>query len=787
MEGKIISIPGRLISDQGGTDPATHLIVTGADSVYDDNYPLVVNGYVECHPTPIENPTGNPHLQGWCEAEMNDSTPTGKYFLTEDTSVTVDKNYYKPIGAKQDEINQQLRTGLSDITAVTITPSGEVITSDPSKIIGQEDGYIPTAKAVGRAIGANFEDSLTSTSTVKGLTANQGRVLNEKKADKNGWYEQFVAGASLSVIGDDTDDKAKFFYRETGDSDDTGGTKHTIERGTATIDTIYGNTIKWNQLALFKDETTSYYTTTKINDCKISLTYATTLENIGFALTNTPIINGHIYYIALKSDFLGVRTATPYIKAYTDTNIYNGVKEIVTATADVVRPFTFRCTVTDGTTINGTLSCVVFDLTAMGIDNLTTTAEVEAWFTQNVGYQDYYPYNAGSLISLKPKKLISTGFNLWDEKWRTGNYGSDGVYQYTNTELCNLNLIPVNGNTTYYFKSVVAFRIYYYDKNGDYITRTGYLDQGIFTTPSNCKYINFNLYNTYGTVYNNNLCINIHDTNTPSKDGTYIPYKQPNEVDLSWIMDIPDPNDSSKKLFPYGLLQSGSVKDEVYKDWVKKNNGYYEDLGIRTYFASAETGNYYFGWAATSVEAGKIGGQKSFNKLPTGVTDVNIVAYGQYNLCVFSVTSGIYTDASEFKAAMNGVSMVYELATPITVTFEEPNTHPMNYEVEPGGTEEFVKADAVLGENEPTSTSLTATITYPLDLLGTIRNLQNNFTTLGALGSAFTSLVNVLNSLLADLEITKRFSVTGSEDYPSTYTFGYAEPESSNSVENESI
>ena len=41
------------------------------------------------------------------------------------------------------------------------------------------------------------------------------------------------------------------------------------------------------------------------------------------------------------------------------------------------------------------------NLTAMGIDNLTTTAEVEEWLSNNIGLLPYYDYTLGTLISFK--------------------------------------------------------------------------------------------------------------------------------------------------------------------------------------------------------------------------------------------------------------------------------------------------------------------------------------------------------------------------------------------------
>ena len=73
-------------------------------------------------------------------------------------------------------------------------------------------------------------------------------------------------------------------------------------------------------------------------------------------------------------------------------------------------------TVTDGLVFTPQL----FDLTQMfgsTIANSMTAAQFEAMFPS-----DYYPYNAGQLISCGPTAVVSTGFNLWDEQWIGNKY-----------------------------------------------------------------------------------------------------------------------------------------------------------------------------------------------------------------------------------------------------------------------------------------------------------------------------------------------------------------------------
>ena len=73
-----------------------------------------------------------------------------------------------------------------------------------------------------------------------------------------------------------------------------------------------------------------------------------------------------------------------------------------------------------------------------------------------------------------------------------------------------------------------------------------------------------------------------------------------------------------------------------------------------------------------------------------------------------------YTDPTVFKNAMNGVKLIYELATPITYTdLQDGNGNPLNprYKVEQGGTEQVLPVNT----STPTTVAPTLTTTYTKD------------------------------------------------------------------------
>lgn len=98
----------------------------------------------------------------------------------------------------------------------------------------------------------------------------------------------------------------------------------------------------------------------------------------------------------------------------------------------------------------------------------------------------------------------AVGFNVWDEEYIVNSQN------YIETK----NYIPVEPETDYYLKTPVApgNGLTFYDKNYNSIS-TRY-NSGLFTTPANCRYIKFGISKSYGTVYNNDICLNISQPDT---------------------------------------------------------------------------------------------------------------------------------------------------------------------------------------------------------------------------------------------------------------------------------
>ena len=128
------------------------------------------------------------------------------------------------------------------------------------------------------------------------------------------------------------------------------------------------------------------------------------------------------------------------------------------------------------------------------------------------------PDNVRPLHAWSGANLTACGVNLWDEEYLEGYYNSSGVFNSQTGQLCTKNKIAVKPNTNYYLGTSINLiptntAICYYDKSGTIINRA-FVGKGVFTTPSNCYYINVNFGSIYGGTYLHDLCVNYPSTDT---------------------------------------------------------------------------------------------------------------------------------------------------------------------------------------------------------------------------------------------------------------------------------
>lgn len=98
------------------------------------------------------------------------------------------------------------------------------------------------------------------------------------------------------------------------------------------------------------------------------------------------------------------------------------------------------------------------------------------------------------------------GKNLFDGKLVAGKYDNDNGNFVLNPNItANLNIVNVKPSTDYYLnrvnlENVIYTRVFFYDNNknylGTFLINANNSGNGVFTTPSNCTYINFQLATT---------------------------------------------------------------------------------------------------------------------------------------------------------------------------------------------------------------------------------------------------------------------------------------------------
>lgn len=345
------------------------------------------------------------------------------------------------------------------------------------------------------------------------------------------------------------------------------------------------------------------------------------------------------------------------------------------------------------------------DLTLMfGAGNEpSTVAEFEALY-----HELDYPYNAGVLKSNDAAALLTDGRNQWDEETRNGYYNDNGEFVANAGWLCCKNPIPAFESTQYYVQSPVPCRVLAYDSGGNFISAIGYYAQSSFTTPAGTRFIKFHILNTYGTTYKNDICINLSD---PSFNGTYEPYWQRVlALRLSELTGIPEGGAEADRvtMFPNGLGGAGSAFDSIFvENGVTKARKTMArvDMGDLSWTYYAESGHEMLRANIEDVKRPSSSLNVANIISPRFITDsyMNIYRHDTQSgaIGVRDDLSGIvvrddaYTDADTFKAAMDGVYLEYELATPIVYTDLQyadgtPFTMPATILVDENGTEKVI-------------------------------------------------------------------------------------------------
>ena len=312
-----------------------------------------------------------------------------------------------------------------------------------------------------------------------------------------------------------------------------------------------------------------------------------------------------------------------------------------------------------------------------------------AWF-KKLFPKPYYAYNAGELMSVNTSAHNTVGFNAFDGIWENGTINSSTGAEESGNYNRSTNYIPVIPNTVYYGgNGNGTFGLRFYDADKGYITNGSVVNgNATFTTPSNAHFLRL----VKSTSVNDDICINLSwDGERDGEYEEYVKHSYPLDDSLT-LRGIPK-LDANNNLYYDG--------DEYESDGAVTRKYGIVDFGTLTWQKgnSGTEGRYRF--SSESL--------RSVIKHTDNVERGNYVISNGLDLCGANVAwlnyDSIYSidtrgdvsvywtkyasaTAAEFKTAMSGVYLVYELATPTTETadaFEEIQKVTPNY-----GTEEFV-------------------------------------------------------------------------------------------------
>ena len=554
-------------------------------------------------------------------------------------------------------------------------------------------------------------------------------TTNTLQVDVNRIYSDFT-------IIPNTPTEQEFTYKKSDEG--------VIEKGVAVIDKVKGNSVVWNQIiakpytfGLTREYTFSaWYNggSRSIND-KGQFIFITNGETtgVGNSLNITPR-NTHKYLLSykVKADIASVCTVYKRQDSGVIANIAEADKwyfvSFIGDNNDTYNYCSYLNTVVAANSPETTVTiddAKVTDLTQMfGAGNEPTT--YEEFLQRKPKVADEYAYNEGTIVNNNIEKVVTTGRNLCPYLEQGTLSVRDGS-ELPNTTRVRTPFIPIS-NKHSYCTMLNKWSIRngcYYDRNKNFIS-LGYpsVSDGVLNSssiPANAAF--------YRLIYS---AQNGTDVVTPSYDvfmfaigdttipiTKYEPYEE-HTLDLSWIKDIKDAE--GVKLFEDGLKSAGTVYDEVKAKVATKRFGVV-DLGSLSWKRDIlSNGNWAF-YNTNAIPSMKYDGSvnmvsvkyqtKKLEQAAAGTYEIDQIVFNKPNKQLFIVDKSI-EQATDFKAAMQGVKLIYELAEPIVVEYDEKN---LTYPVIAGGTEEAIAS-------EP-STPMRASITYGSNTVATILSLMN--------------------------------------------------------------
>ena len=530
-----------------------------------------------------------------------------------------------------------------------------------------------------------------------------------QKANSDGSYENMKVGLAENL--DPTvfiEDVAAYTFRTSGGNNDIGDFEKLSE--------ITGGSLVWNQLVsdnVIHGTIASGTSATDLQSLQLKANHKY-LYNLNLSRQSTGGFENSDYQIVLR--FFG---GAPAIYHF---DLPSRPKVVMVDSTQYSSLTSYTYADTFGGDVTYALN--VFDLTAMfgptiadyiySLEQATAGAGV-AWFRRYFP-NDYYAYCEPHFEHVQVEAHETVGFNQCDEVWEDGTIDIDtGLEQSSTTHRRLKNAIPVV-NATYCIKSNGGAGIRCFSANGKYLGNIAKSSAAAdvvmtFTPLSGTAYIRVVMPKADAELP---CCINLSWDG--SRDGEYEPYdKRSYPLDDVVLRGIPK-IDASGNLYFEG--------DEYTSDGTVTRKYGIVDLGTLSWAwnNSASTGQYY------AVLNNAV--SKSVNAL-LATSKYLISENGAYSgvdkrisfrtNIIWLTDSDIGNSAADsLKTSLDGVYLVYELATPTT---EEAAPYLETQWCNDFGTERFVPASSLTRDVEVPVGHVTK---YPPDLKAKVEMSPNS-------------------------------------------------------------
>lgn len=591
-----------------------------------------------------------------------------------------------------------------------------IIQSSDSSIVLNKDGNYSPSKIT---LSGKYKQGINN------LDDYSGRFKIETTSDNENWITQYTSNTNeknkIYELPISLENKEPYQFRQSGGSLDIGNRED---------DMLVGGSIVWNQAIDFREESPKW----KRNQATLLsyiwsdgvLQVSTSSETAGaYIYQEFNQVNGHKYlcYIDAMAVDYEETGAPPRFSWYSNVQSFNITIPKIRSTLYAIVPST-----TDGINraeirpnqIGATVyayKMMLFDLTQMFgsevADAVYAMEQAEAgagvaWF-RKLFPNDYYEYNSGELMSVEGVSAHETvGKNLFDSPVIANNPYSDMTFNKAKFFKGGLNYTISLSSITNATKWRFGFRLF--DTNGGiitYVITNKYVQiQGLSDTYSNgticmqssdstVQNIHFKLLKDAYIVFcfawgdvsaNTKVDYQVEIGNIATAYEPYVKHSYPLDNSLT-LRGIPKIDVGGNLYYDGDTYESDGTVTRKYG---------IVDLGTLNWTAHASFANVFYTYDDFPTKTGSIlfitpkytnGG--TFNRYDR-FEDKHM--YSSLYAGRIAVKDTAYTDANTFKAAMSGVMLVYELATPTTET-AQPYQNPQI--VDNWGTEEYVTTSIV--------------------------------------------------------------------------------------------